>query len=548
MSTTLLDINQINIKARVRYAETPEDKANLERLAASIKRFGVLQPILLGPDNVLIAGWRRYTASQMAGLTQVPVHYRETLSDADYQEIEYEENFQRLDFTWQQTVDAVCKIHATRKRQAAIEGTAWTRQMTGALLGGYSDSYVDNCINLQPYLVAKDKEIIESEDITSALRVILRRREDEAMKEKARRSSLGLSTATALPNLNDLLGIQKVTVNPNTDPDHPENWKPCIACDGTGKTSKGLTCHVCLNMTKEEHLVNQQKIHQAFAEIKAKQPASTPLTPTGEADLLASVTRSIIDELIDSADDAEHSVDLSHTTFLGDSARVILPAWPPECVDHVITDMPYAIDVDLLQQSSEALIDVSRISSTHQVGENLDLYSSMFPAVFRVLKDGGFFITWCDIMNWQYLYDLAINTGFKVQRWPITWHKTSICKCQMAHVLFTKNTEIALVCRKGKASLPAPVQSCVIAAPNDSAKVSNPFAKPFAVWEFLIESVSIEGQSILDPCAGEGSCTIAALRMNRKALAIEKDETHYPYLVENVKNYWKSVFKKVRFE
>ena len=455
-----IDINTIDLHKRVRYAETNEVKEYVKELADSIKQYGLLQPLLLGAGNVLFDGWCRYTACQKLGFTQIPVYFREKLTEIEYQEIELEANLRRLGFTWQEQVESSCRIHDSRTRQAILNGVKWTRQMTGELIG-YSDAYVDNCFRLRPALESKDKEIIGADGPTEALRILLRRDEDKAVQEKAKRASL--QSGVVLPNIADLLAGLKI-------------------------------------------------------------PESVPTD-----------------------NEVEQVVDLSHTLFQGDSARVLLPQWPEGCVDHVITDMPYAIDVANLQQAGDALIDVSRVEETHTVNENLDLYSAMFPAVFRVLKDEGFFITWCDIMNWQYLYDLAIKTGFKIQRWPITWHKTGMCKCQMAHVLFTKNTEIAIVCRKGNAILPSPVQTCVVTAANDATKVSNPFAKPFAVWEFLVESVSIEGQSILDPCAGEGTGTVATLRLNRKALAIEKDEKHFPYLLESVKNHWMSVFKKVKF-
>ncbi|HET6374357.1 MAG TPA: ParB/RepB/Spo0J family partition protein [Candidatus Polarisedimenticolia bacterium] len=51
------------------------DEAELEDLAASIRRAGILQPILLrhaGTGYEIIAGERRWRAARLAGLTQVP--------------------------------------------------------------------------------------------------------------------------------------------------------------------------------------------------------------------------------------------------------------------------------------------------------------------------------------------------------------------------------------------------------------------------------------------------------------------------------------------
>lgn len=47
--------------------------AALEELAASIKAVGLLQPLIITPENVVIAGHRRLYAARLAGMLQVPV-------------------------------------------------------------------------------------------------------------------------------------------------------------------------------------------------------------------------------------------------------------------------------------------------------------------------------------------------------------------------------------------------------------------------------------------------------------------------------------------
>lgn len=245
-------------------------------------------------------------------------------------------------------------------------------------------------------------------------------------------------------------------------------------------------------------------------------------------------------------DETKLTVPLSKMLTQGDSIRTILPSWPAECVDHIICDPPYGIDVDMMQQASGAVKDITRITNTHQVDENEALLDLMFPVLYRVLKPTGFCICFADIMQWQRLYTQALAAGFKVQRWPFVWCKTSTCMNQYAQANFTKNIEIAIVCHKANATLGRPIQTSYLACPRDATQ-SNPFAKPFALWNFLIDAVSIQGQTILDPFAGEGSSTTACLKTFRRPLAIERDATHFPYLVENVKNHFMSTYKNVDF-
>lgn len=76
------------------------DTEALEELAESIRHLGLIQPITVQPTDegryVIISGERRYRASVMAGLEQVPVYIRE-VKDAEVLELALVENIQRED-------------------------------------------------------------------------------------------------------------------------------------------------------------------------------------------------------------------------------------------------------------------------------------------------------------------------------------------------------------------------------------------------------------------------------------------------------------------
>ena len=76
------------------------DDEALAELSASISQHGVLQPLLVRPvaggSYQLVAGERRWRASRMAGLTEVPVVIRE-MSDKEAAELALIENLQRED-------------------------------------------------------------------------------------------------------------------------------------------------------------------------------------------------------------------------------------------------------------------------------------------------------------------------------------------------------------------------------------------------------------------------------------------------------------------
>ena len=76
------------------------EESALADLADSIREHGVLQPLLVRPlpsgGYQLVAGERRWRASRMAGLSEVPVVIRE-LSDHETMELALIENLQRQD-------------------------------------------------------------------------------------------------------------------------------------------------------------------------------------------------------------------------------------------------------------------------------------------------------------------------------------------------------------------------------------------------------------------------------------------------------------------
>lgn len=98
VSENLLPLSKLQ-PSEVQPRRVFEDEA-LKSLAGSIKSQGVLQPLLVRPLSTgkyeIIAGERRWRASQLAGLTDVPVIIRE-LDDGKALEVALVENIQRAD-------------------------------------------------------------------------------------------------------------------------------------------------------------------------------------------------------------------------------------------------------------------------------------------------------------------------------------------------------------------------------------------------------------------------------------------------------------------
>ncbi len=90
------------------------DEQALLELAASIKQYGVVQPLVVTPaDNgiyTLIAGERRWRASQIAGLAEVPAIIR-TSEELEQLELALIENVQRVDLSPLETAVSIERLH-----------------------------------------------------------------------------------------------------------------------------------------------------------------------------------------------------------------------------------------------------------------------------------------------------------------------------------------------------------------------------------------------------------------------------------------------------
>lgn len=99
-SSTINEVAIDQIEANPNQPRHEFDQEALEELAVSIRELGIIQPITLRQvaDNryQIIAGERRWRASQLAGLASIPAYIR-TVNDENIMELALVENLQRQD-------------------------------------------------------------------------------------------------------------------------------------------------------------------------------------------------------------------------------------------------------------------------------------------------------------------------------------------------------------------------------------------------------------------------------------------------------------------
>ena len=515
MKRLKLPLTEIQVTNRQRL-----DLGDINELANSLKTNGLIQPIVVNQENRLIAGGRRFAAATSLGWTEIDVVYRETLSEDELHILELEENIQRKDETWQEKCLHIATIHQLKVKTNALDCKSWGQRETGAMLGvsvGNINFNLQIAEKLRLELAGgntpkEGARFWACDSLSAAWKLLLRDREDQLMAELAKKQAEA-TFDSVLEVSEEKSIIQTLPTATEIEAIYDQQLRDLLENFGRKK--------YVLEVAEFPHLYCRVMQHFVAAGRGTEEDFKTYW-----AQQVAEASKKQV-------------VKLSNRIFQGDSIEFMNRSENQGKFDHVITDIPYGIDMDMLNQQNPhgGMKNIDTVEELHDVEYNRRLIADFFPAAFRCTKEKAFVITWGDQMLWQFMYDCAIMAGFAVQRWPITWVKTSSCMNQCAQFNTTKDTEIAIVCRKKGSTLVANPQTSVITAGRDQlcTDVGHPFAKPRDVWKFLVNMVSIEGQHILEPFMGRGSGVISMLGMNRTVTGVELDQAHYNAALENIK-------------
>ena len=144
--TKKIETNKVAIKDITRNKFQPRkhfSKENLDELTNSIKEQGIIQPIVVRPDKVsegkyeIIAGERRWLASQNAGLHEIPVVIL-NVDDVKSLEFAIVENVQRQDLN---------PIEEASGYQRLIDDFSYNQDKLSKFIGK-SRSYIANSLRL----------------------------------------------------------------------------------------------------------------------------------------------------------------------------------------------------------------------------------------------------------------------------------------------------------------------------------------------------------------------------------------------------------------
>lgn len=213
-------------------------------------------------------------------------------------------------------------------------------------------------------------------------------------------------------------------------------------------------------------------------------------------------------------------------------------------VDAIITDPPFNIvekigkNIHIFRQGEKQRgSSISRDSMSFDVGFDQEAWLSRIP---KILKKGGNLIIFND---WENMGDIArvlrshkikvkcLNHWQKNNPTPAEWRRRFVAGREyFLHCTngagYAFNTESL---HKGEFHYPLTKQS-------EKKYGKHPNQKPLNLLGELIEILTNEGETILDPFMGSGSTGVAAKNLGRNFIGIELDEGYFNIAKERINN------------
>ncbi|VEU62067.1 cytosine-specific methyltransferase [Mesomycoplasma dispar] len=200
-------------------------------------------------------------------------------------------------------------------------------------------------------------------------------------------------------------------------------------------------------------------------------------------------------------------------------------------VDHIITDPPYNIS----QKNSFSTLN----KNTKRNGIDFGIWDKNFDVLSwiskyaKLVKSNGSFIVFCSFRYLSFIIIELEKSGFVIKD-VIKWIKTNPMPRNVKR-RYVQDTEYIIWAVRKRAKwifnkpenvpyLKSFFSSSVVLGKN---RTIHPTQKSLELMEFILKVHTNENQIVLDPFMGSGTTGVAALKLNRKFIGIEKDENYF---------------------
>lgn len=213
---------------------------------------------------------------------------------------------------------------------------------------------------------------------------------------------------------------------------------------------------------------------------------------------------------------------------LGD-ARTRLLSLPDRSVDHVLTDPPYTDHVHAKQRT-----DVSETSHALDFA-SLDAATMTACAAQFARVARRWVVVFCaaeQIGEWR-----AALTGAGLECVRVgAWVKPDAMPQLTGDRPSVGFEPLVIAHRPGRKVWNGGGRTAVWTCPKNEATRVHPTQKPLGLMEALCRDFTDAGETILDPFAGSGTTGVAALRLGREFIGVERDPTYHAAALKRLRN------------
>jgi len=217
-------------------------------------------------------------------------------------------------------------------------------------------------------------------------------------------------------------------------------------------------------------------------------------------------------------------------------------------VDLILTDPPYDTVEKWREMGTTTRLKKSKQSSNEWFPTvNFDYLRQVFIECYRVLKNGTHMYVMCNEEAADALKPILREIGFEIGK-SLIWHKVGklekiACPNCGAFVCeqhtpgtpgmgypYRSDYEMVLLAMKGKRKPPEDKSiRNVLRIPWIKRSDAYPTEKPPELCEIMIKQSSFEGDLVVDPFAGSGSCGEAAFNLKRDFLGFDVEQAALDY-------------------
>jgi site-specific DNA-methyltransferase (adenine-specific) len=205
-----------------------------------------------------------------------------------------------------------------------------------------------------------------------------------------------------------------------------------------------------------------------------------------------------------------------------------------ETIDCLITDPPYGTN----DEYGKLIKRGNQHTSFNVLGWDREIPIVFLEEVYRVMKNDTWGFIFTDKKEITTIWRKLEEFGF-YPRNTFYWIKSN--KAPTPRSNFKSSVEVAIVFTKGRTNKKwkgGGNQNNFITMPFVLGKerVNHPTQKPIKLIKHLINLVTDENDTILDPFMGSGTTVLAAAELNRNCIGIEIDKDYYDISLSRLSN------------